>query len=239
MRKELLAPSVGCSRQASAMEKRSSLTLTLRPHALPAGVAPAGPLRDRQAEKRRALANATNKAVMAAPAAIQRMYTSASKGEATEAYAQLAAQKPLPIVARAASSKPETDSHRQRRLAAAARWKKVRLALGTITPSGPLESGQPSLVSSVPACGRAIRRGELDGLKASYRGYDTSELLDLVYKVRDQELKYTELKKLYKENKVRVPPSQVGKVLYPREGVAARIAALEQKGLVPMGAPHA
>ena len=44
------------------------LQLTLRPRVeLPAGLAPAGPLRDRQAERRRALANATNTAIAATP----------------------------------------------------------------------------------------------------------------------------------------------------------------------------
>ena len=64
----------------------------LRPRiALPDGLAPVGPLRDRQAERRRALATATNRVRESVGAVSKWEFTSLKKGEATAAYKELAA----------------------------------------------------------------------------------------------------------------------------------------------------
>eukprot|EP00966_Prymnesium_polylepis_P139174 3215788-Prymnesium_polylepis.1 len=186
------------------MGANKPLQLTLRPRAnLPAGVAPAGVLRDRQAEKRRAIANATKKALAAAPPTLKLEYTAARKGEATAAYTELALHKPLPIIQVAPVASLETASHRQRRLAAASRWQKARL-LGTATSTTPAQR-TPLQVAEV----RQVRRGEFEGLTGVYRQYEVAELLDLVHQVRSKSLKVTEMRKAYDEGRHRVPPKTV------------------------------
>jgi hypothetical protein len=206
--------------------------------ALASGVAPAGPLRDRQAEKRRALTQATKKAAEALKAPCKYAMTPWTRGTASDGYKELVSSTPLPIVLKAACDVVVTDSQRQRRLAAASRWNKVQkaaaLAAGLNAPLPLTEFQEQAAVAAV----RHPRRNELDHVASSYRAYETPELLSFVYKIRSKELKITEMKKLYREGKIRVSPTSVGNVLYPKDKADAKIAALEMKGLPIMGAPR-
>ena len=206
--------------------------------ALASGVAPAGPLRDQQAERRRALTQATGKAAEALEAPRKYAMTAWTKGAASDGYKELVGTTPLPIVLKPASNVVVTDSQRQRRLAAASRWYKVRkaaaLAAGLDGAPPLAEFQEQAAVVAV----RHPRRNELDHVASSYRTYETPELLSFVYKIRSKELKITEMKKLYREGKIRVSPTSVGNVLYPKDKAEAKIAALEMKGLPTMGAPR-
>eukprot|EP00966_Prymnesium_polylepis_P158102 3654204-Prymnesium_polylepis.2 len=139
----------------------TSFRLSLRPRALPAGQAPAGPLRDRQAEARKALENAKDK-VLAECGEQKRTFTAATKGAATTAYTELAASKALAIVPKMPGTAEEAASSRKARLAAAARWQKARkaqaFAAGTAMPEQPVAQPVHTTVSSA----RAPRRGEYD-----------------------------------------------------------------------------
>ena len=140
------------------------------------------------------------------------------KGDATGAYIDLTREKPLPIALKAPSSLVPTESQRQRRLAAASRWHKVRLAKAFAAgEEAPVVT--PTLLQQLAAPQvRHARRGEFDLLTGSYRQYTDAELLVLVYKVRDKkELKTTELAKLYRDG---APPPCPGcppprTLLYP------------------------
>jgi hypothetical protein len=205
---------------------------------LPDGLAPAGPLRDRQAERQRAVANATNKALADVPPPSKHEFTAAGRGKVTDAFRQLAERKPLPVVLAPPRDIAESASHRQRRLAAASRWHKANL--GRLAAASDLGAPAQAVVAAplpLPEV-RHVRRGEFEGLKGCYRQYTDAELLEYVYKVRDKELKYSELKPLYEAKQMRVPHAQVGKILYPKEGREERIKQLEQSGLVTMGAPR-
>eukprot|EP00966_Prymnesium_polylepis_P207099 4797050-Prymnesium_polylepis.1 len=160
------------------MEDRT-LSLELRPRrALPAGLAPAGPLRDQQAEKRRALANAMNKTLAAANKPDGRVFTSATRGEATTRYKELADASQLKVTTMTPKDLVASASARKARLAAAARWQKARKAVGIVAPAPtPATILLPSQTSAVPEGTRLVRRGEFEGLKAGYRGYSSSELL--------------------------------------------------------------
>ena len=129
------------------------------------------------------------------------------KGDATGAYIDLTREKPLPIALKAPSSLVPTESQRQRRLAAASRWHKVRLAKAFAAgEEAPVVT--PTLLQQLAAPQvRHARRGEFDLLTGSYRQYTDAELLVLVYKVRDKELKTTELAKLYRDG---APPPLPG-----------------------------
>ena len=216
------------------------LQLTLRPRAaLPDGLAPAGEVRDKHAEHRRAVAKATQQALDAQEPPRKYAMTSWTKGAASDAYKDLAQSVPLPIMLKPSSVVTETASIRQRRLAIASRWHKARTAAA-------LEAGRsapvlpaPCTALSAPVASRQPRRGEFQHVATSYRGYDEAELLSLVIKVRAKELKFTEMQKLYADGKSRVPPAAVGKILYPKEGADERIKALEERGFKTMGAPRA
>ena len=121
------------------------LAVTLRPHtALPNGLPPAGPVRDRQAEKRRALANATQAAVDEQDPKRTRVLTKWTKGQASSAYEELAQSKPLPIMLKPPASAEVTASQRQSLFAAASRWHKVgkaaAIAAGLPAPPPPAAS---------------------------------------------------------------------------------------------------
>ena len=213
------------------------LAVALRPRqTLPEGLAPAGPLRDRQAEAARALKNATNKVLESHKRKALAVYTDEKRGAATTVYQEIAAGKPLSIVMKQPPACLVAVSVRQRRMAAASRWQKARKA-GIIT-SAP-KAATLTEDGSAPDGARYVKRGEFDHLKASYRPYTDAELLDLVYKVRDKRLKTTELRLNYANNKSRVPPAAVTKILYPKDGAVERIKALEEKGLPALGAPRA
>ena len=161
-----------------------------------------------------------------------------TKGEASTGYMLLAAAKPLPIVLKASSSIVVTDSTRQRRVAAASRWHKARVAAALAAgleapPKPPVSVGQVGLVDV-----RHAHRGELDLVSASYRTYGASELLRFVYQMCAKQLKWSEFQKLYDESKVRAPPSTVLKVLYPKGQAEKKIALLKQQGMMAMGAPR-
>lgn len=216
----------------------NSLALTLRSRdKLPSGLAPVGPLRDWQAEQRRALAKATANALADTKVERKHEWTAFKRGEASEAYSSLKRAKPLPIVLKPPTAAKPSDSQRQRRLAAASRWQKARLTLALSTGSdAPLEP-QPVQVVQQPSV-RHVRRGEFELIQSSYRQYTDTELLDLVYKVTDKKLKTSELAKLYEDGDIRVPNKAVEKILYPKTEREAKIRKLETDGLVPLGGPR-
>ena len=209
-----------------------------RTTAPPTGIAPAGPVRDRQAEHRRAVAKATKAAVDAQEPPRKYAMTAWSRGEASDGYVELAKVVPLAIVLKPDSKAVVTDSQRQRQRAAASRWNKARKAAALAAGSGAPMPLPVSTVLDGKLVVRHPRRGELDHVEAAYRTYEVSELLYLVNKIRSKELKFTEMAKLYDDSKHRVPPSVVGKILYPKGKAEAKILALEQKGLPTMGAPR-
>ena len=152
------------------------------------GLAPAGPLRDQQSERRRALANATNVMLASAPAKNKHIFTSAGRGENTPVFATMAAGKALTVVPKAASTKEPTASQRQRRLAALSRWYKARKAAGTDVASVPPTVLTISLAPGMSEGTRLARRGEFEHIGGSYHNYTAEELLDLVLKVQNKEL---------------------------------------------------
>ena len=91
------------------------------PKQLPEGLAPARPLRDRQAERRRALDNSTNIARVAPGAPTTLVYTDAGKGVATHTYEELAQSTQLTVVPKPARMDEPTAMQLQRRAAANAR----------------------------------------------------------------------------------------------------------------------
>ena len=72
----------------------NGFAMTLR-QPLPAdkGLAPAGPLRDQQAERRRALANTTNTLRASAPAKRECLWASAARCAFTQSYSDLARER--------------------------------------------------------------------------------------------------------------------------------------------------
>ena len=96
------------------------LRLTLRPRVtLPEGLAPAGEVRDQQAERKRALAKATGKALAALEPQRKYAMTAWTKGDASDTYKDLQQSAPLLVALKPASVTVETASIRQRRMAAA------------------------------------------------------------------------------------------------------------------------
>ena len=220
------------------MAGRKPLALTLRSSGTGSkGLAPAGELRDRQAERRRALTKATATVLAEGNDEVKHEWTEWKRGAATEGYQELKRSKPLPITLRPSSAVVVTDSQRQRRLAAASRWNKVRLAkaiaAGEVAASSTAVEAVPQVVPDT----RHARRGEFECIAGNYRQYDVAELLSLVYKVRDKQLKTCELKKLYVDGAIRVPHKTVEMILYPKHEREAKIAKLEAHGLVKIGAP--
>ena len=135
--------------------------------ALASGVAPAGPLRDQQAERRRALTQATGKAAEALEAPRKYAMTAWTKGAASDGYKELVGTTPLPIVLKPASNVVVTDSQRQRRLAAASRWYKVRKAAALAVGSDALPVRTEFQQQVVAAAVRSIRTRRLAPGKAN------------------------------------------------------------------------
>ena len=221
------------------MASSTPLTITLRSRDnLPSGLAPAGPMRDQQAERRKALSKDSKTLLAATPSLKVNEWTVWKNGDASDAYTELKREKPLPIALKPPSSIAVTDSQRQRRLAAASRWHKSRLAkafaAGEEAPA--VTAAQVQQLAAPQA--RHARRGEFELIGGSYRQYTDADLLSLVYKVRDKLLKTTELAKLYADGGIRVPNKAVEKILYPKGQRDAKIAMLESKGLVTLGAPR-
>eukprot|EP00966_Prymnesium_polylepis_P002114 48464-Prymnesium_polylepis.1 len=69
----------------------------------PNGLAPAGPMRDWQAEQRRAVAKATANALADCKPEPKLAMTQWKKGDASDAYNELKRDRPLPIVLKAPS----------------------------------------------------------------------------------------------------------------------------------------
>jgi len=175
-----------------------------------------------------------NKTLAAANKPDDRVFTLATRGEATTRYKELALASQLKVTQKTPKDLVPTASARKARLAAAARWQKDRKAAGVVAPPAPTTDLS---LSAIPEGTRLVRRGEFDGLKGGYRCYTSSELLSYVYQIRDKELKWTEMQKLYDDKVIRVPVSAVKGVLVPKKGAAERVKALEEKGMPDMGAP--
>ena len=75
-------------------------------------------------------------------------------------------------------------------------------------------------------------------MPGAYRAYDSAELLSIVRRVQAKEIKWTEVVKLYEDGKLRVPPTSIKRVLYPKDKAKANIKRLEESGLSSMGAPR-
>ena len=214
-----------------------TLSVVLRERrTLPKGLAPAGELRDRQSEKKKAVARATAKAVAAQGVALRLERVPIPNGDATEVYCSLATGKTLAVAPKAPVA-AVTVGVVQRRLAIASRWHKARLA-ASITSGTPLQENVYIFPAPVDGHVRHARRGEFNSIKAEYRAYDTSELLHIVYAVKNKSLKMTEVKKLYADGKIKVSPTSVGNVLYPKEFANEKILKLEKDGLAALGAPR-
>ena len=209
-----------------------ALSLELRPRSTgPKGLAPAGVLRDRQAEKRKALEKATAAAIDDAPPARKHEWVPLKKGDATDVYTMVASKKTLLVVPKQKGPAVLLESVRKARMAAMSRWHKGNmLALG---------AAEVSSRAVIPSEGhRYMRRGEFELMPAAYRPYDASELLAAVYQAKSKSVKWTEIQKNYDEGKTRVPPSVIKGVLYPKAGADAKIKLLEDQGLKRLGGPR-
>ena len=99
------------------------LSIVLRASSqLPTGLAPAGPLRDRQAEKRRALEKATAKALASVGTLQTYDRVALPKGAATALYLSINDQKVLSVVPRLAGNLAESASARGRHSAVGEGW---------------------------------------------------------------------------------------------------------------------
>ena len=162
------------------------LGVTLRSREnLPRGLVPAGPMRDHQAERRKALAKDSKSLLVATPSPKVHEWTVWRKGDATPAYTELKREKPMPIALKPPSSVVVTDSQRQRRLAAASRWHKSRLAKAIALAQASGE-GAPTVTAAqvqqlAASQARHARRGEFELIGGSYRQYTDADLLALVY----------------------------------------------------------
>ena len=203
-----------------------ALALRARP-TLPIGLAPAGPLRDRQAEKRRALEKATGAALASALPVRKHDWVPLRKGEATELYSETALKKVLSVVAKPSTTAQPTKSSRQKRLNAMKRWHKADAAAAVPT----------ALATTAPAGQRFMRRGEFDLMNGAYRCYDAAELLSTVLDLHEKRIKWSEYMKLYDENKARVPPTAIKNILYPKPKAMANITKLRESGLKRLGGP--
>ena len=98
------------------------------------------------------------------PAARKRDFTSATKGEATPAFAELAANKSLLVVPNPKEKALVPASTRQRRLAAASRWHKAQLGQQLAASNLDSNPQTQSIVVYEPPAQRNNRRGEYDVL---------------------------------------------------------------------------
>jgi hypothetical protein len=209
----------------------------------PTGLAPAGPLRDHQSEQRRAIAKATaNDVAEAKPQSVPKWTALGRRGGVEERRGVqrvkgAGARRASAARAQASAAVVVTDSQRQRRLAAASRWYKARLAKALAAGEAAPSSTASQVQQVVAPIVRHARRGEFDLIAGSYRQYTTTELLELVYKVRDKQLKTSELANLYANSAIRVPNKLVEAVLYPKADRDKKVAKLEASGLITMGAP--
>ena len=150
------------------------------------GLAPAGPLRDRQAEKRRALANTTNELKASAPAKKEYVRVPGARGELTLSYMDQAAAKPLAVVPKPTSAAMPTAKDQQRHLAILSRWYKANKAGGHTVAAEPPSLSTVSLPPGMGEGTRLARRGEFDHLSGSYHNYSAQELLAVVEQQLDK-----------------------------------------------------
>ena len=150
------------------------------------GLAPAGPLRDQQAEKRRALANTTNELKASAPAKKEYVRVPGARGELTLSYMDQAAAKPLAVVPKPTSAAMPTAKDQQRRLAILSRWYKANKAGGHTVAAEPPSLSTVSLPPGMGEGTRLARRGEFDHLSGSYHNYSAQELLAVVEQQLDK-----------------------------------------------------
>ena len=215
------------------MEQGSqALTLTLRARPTPpSGLAPAGVLRDRQAEKRKALANATQTALASAGSERKHDWVALKKGDATEVYQKVAKQGQLFVVPRLRGAAVPTADSRKARMAAMARWYK-----DTHAGKSHLVAATSAKAEELSPTKRYMRRGEFALMPGSYRAYNAAELLAAVREAHSKLVKWTEIQKNYDDGKTRVPPAAIKGILYPKDKAEAKIKALEEGGLKELGA---
>ena len=212
------------------------LSLVLRPRSqqIP-GLAPAGILRDQQAEKRRALGRATADTLSDASVINPTRkldWVNLPRGAATPLYSSIAAVTKLLVVPKAKVTAPAPAASRKARIAALARWHRGSTTINADIAAAVVAPGMREGT-------RFVRRGEFDLLGGTYRNYTTCDLLAKVRQVQSKELKWTELDKLYEDGSIRVPPSAIRKVLYPKGSADEKIKQLVDKGLPTLGAPRA
>ena len=157
------------------------LSIVLRASSqLPTGLAPAGPLRDRQDEKRQALEKATAKALASVGTLQTYDRVAMQKGAATALNLSINDQKVLSVVPRLSGNLAESTSARKARLAAMKLWHK-----GKATTPTPM-----ALTPQLAEGTRYIRRGEFELMPVSYRPYDSFELLAIVRQVQNKDIKW-------------------------------------------------
>ena len=218
------------------MENGFAMTLR-QPMPADKGLAPAGPLRDQQAERRRALANSANILRASAPAKRECLWASAARGAFTQSYSDQTTKKPLALVPKPARATMPTAKDQQRRLAILSRWYKAHKAAGQTVPEVPPSLSTVSVPLGMGEGTRLARRGEFDHLAGSYHNYSPQELLALVEQQQDKAtaVKWPEMDRLYAEGKQRVPAKSVQKIMYPKSQAAGKIDALRAKGLPAFG----
>ena len=102
-----------------------AFALALRPRTdAPEGLAPVGPLRDRQAEARRAAERAQRALAAAAGQLAPVRVEQAARGQATAAYQNMAEKGALVVTVKPTATAAESMTQRQRRMAAISRWQK-------------------------------------------------------------------------------------------------------------------
>ena len=160
--------------------------------------------------------------------------TGMRKGEHTALYEELKAQPILVASLKVDSKSTESVVTLRNRHAALVRWQRAgKGAYAEAENSG--IHGEVSNLLPPASTTRAWKRFESDHFAGSSRDYTAQDLFWWCEVMDGKRLKWTEYDELYKEGRVRVPPSMVRLKLYREEADAWKKLATD--GLVPLGAP--
>jgi hypothetical protein len=213
-----------------------SVTLRKRLPASPGKVVTPKP-RSKAAEMRRARAKECSTLVTPHPSTKTYAMTSATRGEATAAFAEIKGRPVLKVTPKPPPVSVESLATRCARKAALARWHPSTNGTAPVPYSNGLVGEAARLVPDATEV-RFWRRGESKIITGSYRQASASEILDVIDQIQSKQLKWTELALLYKSGQVRVSDGTVRGYLYGKEA-AGKLAALRDKGeFEKMGSPR-
>ena len=129
------------------------------------------------------------------------------------------------------------QAYDERTQAALARWHSSTSSSESRVQSGRAR-GEPAALFPVNEEMRHWRRGESASIHGTYRQASVDEMLDIIEKIEQKQIKWTEVDKLYAEGKSRVSGGTLRTYFYGKGAAEKRAMLKEKHEFAQLGAPR-